>query len=261
MLRINRRAPRQKGSTPLRELGARKLENEMTDKRRRQRNATAATAAPTAGAHVYQEVKTLLLDGAFNAANWIPVDELAAKLQVSRQPVMDAIKRLAFEGFLEIVPQVGSRVRKYEIADIEDFFELFAVGEAQVARLAAQRASEEDIINLHLVSAQIGALAQLKRRSADVGKLYRTLNRRLHDELRAAAHSVVLGEVVQLFHDRSDFFISSQQGSTFWERIEAANSEHEVIVSAIENRDPDAAYAAMRKHILAVGSSLKTDQK
>ena len=207
-------------------------------------------------ANAYAHIKDRILSGEFGRQSWIPVDAIAEALSVSRQPVMDAIKRLSFEGFIEIVPQVGSRVRRYTERDIRDFFVFFAQSEAYVARLAAERAESEDIVSLRMISAQIGALARLSAPAADRGKLYRNLNRVLHYELRNVARSPALGELVESLRDRSDFFIVSERGALFTERIDTAFAEHEAIIDAIEARDGERASRAMMAHILAVEASV-----
>jgi len=209
-----------------------------------------------AGTRVYDYLKSQLLEGAFHNVARLPVEDIAAELEVSRQPVMDSIKRLTVEGFLEIIPQVGSRVRRHETRDVQDFFHLFALSEAYLARLAAERAEMEDIVNLRLISAQIGALTRLRKSTLEIGKLYRILNRKFHYEIRIVARSNAVGELVETLRDRSDFFLMSDRGGGFAERVETAHAEHEAIIDAIEERDGSRAAEAMKTHILAVEGSL-----
>src|SRR3546814_9951868 len=119
---------------------------------------------------------------------------------------MDALRRLSIEGFVEIVPQVGFRPRRPEINEIRDFFRRFAEGEAIVAELAAERAEPNVVLTLRLISAQIGALAGQPEEIGGRADLYRTLNRQLHAEMRRAAHSPALAEIVESLGDRSDFY-------------------------------------------------------
>ena len=41
------------------------------------------------------------------------IDQLVGEFGRCRQPMMDAVKRPFVEGFLEIMPQVGARIRQY----------------------------------------------------------------------------------------------------------------------------------------------------
>jgi DNA-binding GntR family transcriptional regulator len=143
-----------------------------------------------------------------------PIDKIAADLKMSRQPVMDALRRLATEGFIEVVPQVGCRVRRPEIDETRDFFELFAECEATTAELAATRADKDNILSLRLISSQIGALVNQAAEVETKADVYRRLNRQLHMEIRRAARSPLVAEVFGLNH-------------------QVAHAEHEAVIEAI----------------------------
>lgn len=207
--------------------------------------------------HVYSHIKSLLLDGRFDPTLAIPVDNLAAELEVSRQPVMDALKRLSLEGFVLILPQIGSRVRTYEPEEVSDFFKLFAEGEALIAELLAERANRNDIVLLTAISAQIGELRSLKGSPFEIGLQYRQLNRKLHFEMRRAARSAPVAEVVESLGDRSDFFIAVSGKQLFAERLESAHAEHEGVLAAVRARDPAKARNVMKQHILHIEERIR----
>src|SRR6201996_6238917 len=71
---------------------------------------------------VYDLLKERLLEGEFQAGQRLSVESLKTEFGVSKQPVMDALRRLATAGLIEIIPQVGSRVPVYSGADVTDFF-------------------------------------------------------------------------------------------------------------------------------------------
>ena len=113
--------------------------------------------------HVYDHVKQLLFTGIYRPGMQIEVEKIAGTLDVSRQPVMDALKRLNFEGFVTIVPQVGCRVRTYRAEEVTDFFRVVADVEALSAELAAKRAMPDDIVRMQVISAQIATVAKSQR--------------------------------------------------------------------------------------------------
>jgi DNA-binding GntR family transcriptional regulator len=206
---------------------------------------------------VYEHVKELLLDGSLRAGSWIPVETLAKDLNASRQPVMDSLKRLALEGFVTIVPQVGSRVRAYEIGEMLEFYALHASGEALIAELAAARAEQTEVLGLRMLSGQIGQLIESGFPQVEMARMYRRLNRRFHADLRAAAKSAPIADIVSLLGDRSDFFVATADRLVFAEGVKLAHGEHEAILEAIERRDPIAARSAMAHHITATGMRLR----
>lgn len=205
----------------------------------------------------YEHLKEMLVTGTVTDEQWFPIDEIATQLGTSRQPVMDALRRLSIEGFVEIVPQVGCRPRRPEINEVRDFFRLFAEGEAIIAELAAARADPTAIMTMRLISAQIGALADQPEDLADVGVFYRTLNRQLHAEMRRAASSSSVAEIVEKLGDRSDFYIASSKGKVFAPNLRIAHAEHEEIIDAIAARNSRKAGQAMRRHITATEQRLE----
>ena len=236
---------------------------------RKQRAVAALAAAPEPGfsapavrrgglaEHVYAYVKQQILDGAFARDTWIPVDQIAAHLAVSRQPVMDALKRLTMEGFISIIPQVGCRIRVYTPVEIQDFYRLFAEGEALVAEFAAERATTDDIVALQMISAQIGRLRTKKLSAPDLSGQYRVLNRKLHFEIRRIARSESVTEVVESLGDRSDFFVATVKAPVFADRLRVAHDEHEEVIAAIADKRPAEARRIMKNHIAAIGDRLQ----
>jgi DNA-binding GntR family transcriptional regulator len=63
------------------------------------------TGAPLNHA-VYDLLKERLLEGLYPAGTRLPTDDLRIELGVSKQPVMEALRRLSADGMIEIVPQV-----------------------------------------------------------------------------------------------------------------------------------------------------------
>ena len=205
----------------------------------------------------YEHAKTLLLSGQITKDKWFAIDKIAAELKISRQPVMDAMRRLSTEGFVEIVPQVGCRPRRPELSEIRDFFKLFAEGEAIVAELAADRADPQNVLSLRLISSQIGLLSK-QSDMGNVDDLYRSLNRQLHAEIRRAARSAPIAEIVESLGDKSDFFIACASGPLFSPNLAAAHAEHEEIIEAIAKGSGRKAYSAMKKHITATEQRLES---
>lgn len=199
----------------------------------------------------YRHIKDILLSGSVKSDEWLSIDKISESLGSSRQPVMNALKRLKIEGYVEIVPQVGCRVRTPPTQEMEDFFRLFANGEALIAELAAQRALPNDIISLQLISAQIGNLTLTDEHDTAEGESYRILNRKLHTEMRRICRSPLLTDVIEGLADRSDFYIAISDKPVFALNINQAHEEHESIVRAIANHEPLIARKAMLDHIFA----------
>ena len=82
---------------------------------------------------VYEALKERLLEGTYQAGERLSVETLKTEFEVSKQPVMEALHRLAADGLVEIVPQVGCRVVRYEPQEVTDFYAIFGAMEGAVA--------------------------------------------------------------------------------------------------------------------------------
>jgi DNA-binding GntR family transcriptional regulator len=205
----------------------------------------------------YEYVKGQLFESRFLPGDWLPIDPIATELGVSRQPVMDCMKRLAMDGFVLIVPQVGCQVRSYSAEEIADFFRLFAFGEALATEMATSRATDDDLRQLQAVSRRIGELATQNLSPTDLARKYRELNRVFHAEIRRMARSPSVTEVVEHMGDRGDFFVATSGRPFFAETLREAHTEHEEVLHAMMQRDSAKAAGSIRHHIEATNRRLQ----
>ncbi len=208
------------------------------------------------GIQVYEHVKQLLLDGALDVETLIPIDTIAADLGVSRQPVMEAVRRLALEGFVSITPQVGSFPRQYDRQERIDFYKLLAEAECVCVGLACQRATPAEVKRLQSVSHEIGQLIGGRLDEVELAREYRRLNQRFHSEIHGMIKSAALAETTEMMGDLGDFLVATAAAPIFMERLKVAHREHEAIIAAIEARDSEIAVLTMRRHVLAVADRI-----
>lgn len=83
---------------------------------------------------VYDEVRARILSRAIKIDEQINVEEVAAELQVSRTPVVDAIKRLAADGLVEVRARRGTFVKGITEADAIEIFQIREALELFAAR-------------------------------------------------------------------------------------------------------------------------------
>lgn len=173
---------------------------------------------------------------------------LCARLGVSRFPVSEALGRLAAEGLVEVLSQRGTRVARIDLADCRQAMFIRRALEIAAVRAVAPRADA-------------GLLAALDRnlreqegaRGADDLNRFHQIDLEMHELLlgflgyERVKHAV---EAARASLDRARLFMCTpaRQISTF--------GEHEAIVAAVKKRDPDAAAAAMERHLDAVMAEL-----
>ncbi|HLL19300.1 MAG TPA: GntR family transcriptional regulator, partial [Rubrivivax sp.] len=113
--------------------------------------------------------------------------ELSESLHVSRTPLREAIRMLAAEGLVELLPNRGAVVASMSVQDVADTFEVIAGLEGQAGELAAQRITPAQLTELRALHFEMAAA--FTRR--DLSTYYR-LNALIHRQLNAAAANPVL---------------------------------------------------------------------
>ena len=194
----------------------------------------------------------MILDGPFRAGDPVVVADLGRQLGVSRQPVMEALKRIEADGAIEILPQIGCRIRTPEADEVKDFFQMFAAMEAEISAFAAARHSPAQAASFTAILADLfGALDRPNPpSSANPGD--RQLNRAFHGAIHEMACAPGIARLSSALWDRSDFYVRTAFG-TF--RISPRVREaYRTIAEAIIKRDADLARIVTREHLIASGS-------
>ncbi|EYT51865.1 GntR family transcriptional regulator [Dietzia sp. UCD-THP] len=200
---------------------------------------------------VQDVLKERLLDGEYPAGSRISIEEVKTEFGVSKQPVMEAMRRLEAIGIVQIVPQSGCRVAQYPPREIRDFFRMFGRFEGEIAAAAASRRTEDQIADLDAAWSAIDDFPD--HMSAETrSREYRFRNRDFHLAIHRMAHSQVMVDLSERMWDMSDFFISTIGGKgVTGDAVMLRNNDHDVIRGAIRSRNAEVARVAMQSHIEA----------
>jgi DNA-binding GntR family transcriptional regulator len=199
---------------------------------------------PRAALHeqVAQRLRTMLVEGHIAPGAKLNERELAQVLHVSRTPLREAIKMLAAEGLVELVPNRGAIAVALSEADVIHTFEVMAGLEGMNGELAAQRITDAELAEIKAMHFEM--LAAYTR--ADLSNYYR-LNAQIHRAINAAAKNPVLTATYTQVNARLQAlrFRSNQDGAK-WKR---AMKEHEKMVDALQARDAAAMRSILVTHV------------
>ena len=169
--------------------------------------------------------------------------ELSELLNVSRTPLREALKMLAAEGLVELLPNRGAVVAQMSAQDVADTFEVIAGPEGQSGELAAQRITEAELAEIRALHFEM--MAAFTRR--DLPTYYR-INAQIHTLINAAARNPVLAQTwrnvnarLQALRFRSNF------DEAKWKR---AVKEHERMVELLSARDAAGLRALLIEHLM-----------
>jgi DNA-binding GntR family transcriptional regulator len=206
--------------------------------------ATNVVSIPRAALHeqVSQKLRQMLVENRIAPGAKLNERELADVLQVSRTPLREAIKMLAAEGLVELLPNRGAIAVSLSEADVLNTFEVMAGLEALSGELAAQRITEQELAEIKAM--QFEMMAAYTRR--DLSNYYR-INARIHSAINAAAKNPVLTVTYNQVNARLQAlrFRSNQDGAK-WKR---AMAEHEKMIVALEKRDAMALRELLTAHL------------
>jgi len=171
-------------------------------------------------------------------------DNMAAQLSTSRTQVRAALRRLAYEGLVTIVPHRGSFVARPTETEIRAAYECRLLIESETVRLAASR----------ITKGQIDRLQELVRREEQAHtdrdmQRFLAINDEFHLLIASASGNLFYERFLRELSDRCNVYL------LFYDRFmltppenSQALREHTVIVKALSQGDADAAVTAMRRH-------------
>jgi DNA-binding GntR family transcriptional regulator len=199
---------------------------------------------PRAALHeqVALRLRQMLVEGRIAPGAKLNERELAEVLQVSRTPLREAIKMLAAEGLVELLPNRGAVALSLGVEDVLHTFEVMAGLEALSGELAAQRVTDSELAEIRAMHFEM--LAAYTR--SDLSGYYR-LNAQIHAAINRAAKNPVLTVTYNQVNARLQAlrFRSNQDGEK-WKR---AVKEHEQMIDALAAHDADAMRAVLLAHL------------
>jgi DNA-binding GntR family transcriptional regulator len=195
----------------------------------------------------YLNLRSDILSGALAADERLTELGLAERLNLSRTPVREAVKRLLIEGFVTRSPGDGLRVTALKQDEVEQIFRIRLMLEGYGARRAAEFASEEEIETLFRLANEISDRIP-PQSEADYDAITRA-NTEFHRTIMLASRSPRLGSMLSLAVNMG-LVVRTYRTYSDHDMARQARQHHD-IAEAIASRDPDWAEAAMSHHVIA----------
>lgn len=202
-------------------------------------------ASPDLVDRVYGTLSDAISDGSLAPGQRITQEEIAHQLAVSRQPVLQALRLLKKDGFVEDAPGRGLQVAQLDPAWIRQVYEVRGALDALAARLAARRRFQMD-----------PALLEAGRAKARLGDVKSMIDADLafHGAIYAASGNPLIEQSAQLHwrHLRRVMGAVLQQAG----QRESVWDEHQAIAAAIAAGDGERAAALIEEHSLHASENL-----
>ena len=185
----------------------------------------------------YHEIRGLIVSLELAPGAVIDERDLIERLGIGRTPVREALRRLAHERLVEVYPRRGMFVTGVDVRQLARLSEVRAVLEPEAARLAAERATEADRVELERL------LVELDAGGAELMEL----DERIHHAVYRAAHNDLLEATLEQYYALAlrIWMLALERTQGLEEAVEA----HRDLVEAIRDGDGERAAQTMRDHV------------
>jgi DNA-binding GntR family transcriptional regulator len=200
---------------------------------------------------ISEQIRKAIIHGKLREGQRIVETDLTRAFRVSRSPIRDALKLLAAEGFVNLVPYRGATVSGISAEDVREHYEIKSMVEGFAAYIGAQRFTEKDISDLQ------GILKEMERqiRSSDLEKVLEAnfaFHKRVIDCVGNARLSRIYESLTQSIRRFGTIGLTDPRF-----RI-VSLKEHREILEAIRHRKPALAEEKTRRHALNMSKRVLT---
>jgi DNA-binding GntR family transcriptional regulator len=195
----------------------------------------------------FEALHAAIITGQLRPGTRLPIEELAALLEMSPMPIREAVRRLDAAGLVENIPHRGARVTELSIRDLSEVYEVRLALEVLAIRRAAERFSPARAVEARR------CLRELELVADEVSAAASQAHTRFHYALYRAADSAWLLRMIRPGWETSERYCLEVPDVR---RLAQRASEHDEILDACEAHEPDRAAAALHDHLALTANSL-----
>lgn len=188
------------------------------------------------------ELERLIFDGEIKVGERLNETALAARFRTSRGPLREALQALGEQGLVSFTRNRGAFIRRVSPEEALDLYSVRAALEDEVGRRLAGRLTREQADTLAALLGEMDGFIK----GHHVAEYY-DLNLRFHDLLVEYAGNVRLAEIYRRVVKELHLF--RLHGLSHGAGLEMSNTEHRVILEALQSASPTRASKAMRGHV------------
>ncbi|HWJ33041.1 MAG TPA: GntR family transcriptional regulator [Gaiellaceae bacterium] len=203
--------------------------------------APAGGEAASLADQAYYAIRELIVTLQFAPGDPISERDLTERLRIGRTPIREALRQLAQEKLVEVFPRRGMFVTGVDVRDLARLCEVRRVLEPEAARLAAERATQEDLTEI------AGLLEELEagRRRSDRALI--DLDERIHRTIYRTSHNHFLEETLEEYYALA--LRIWMMALEFTTELRDAVEEHHPLLDAIARGNVLRAGDLMRAHV------------
>ncbi len=203
----------------------------------------------TIGTRVFDALKLAIVQLQLRPGNLLSEADVARQLGVSRQPVREAFIKLAEVGLVEVRPQRGTFVVLISCRDVENARFIREAIEVAVVRKACREATPDHVRQLRDI-----VLRQRDSSASGDHAYFLRLDETFHQTIARSVDCEHAWRVLESLKAQMDRvrYLSLPLATP----VNTLIAQHDEITDAIAHKDPDAAAAAMQRHLSEILTSL-----
>ncbi len=200
--------------------------------------------------YVFHALQDRILQGVYPPGTLLSIREISVQMDVSRTPVKEAINKLAYDGYVELLPNRSAIVARISTTKVLELLELREALERSTAFYAAQRRTEKDLIDMdHINSIHHGIDPNELQDLAYWDKMF-------HMAIaRATYNSELYDTVNRVFEQLTRIRLPIGR-----DRTESSYEQHEQILRSIHEGNAEEAEKQMAAHNRDILASVKDYQ-
>ncbi|MCA1367471.1 GntR family transcriptional regulator [Bradyrhizobium sp. BRP14] len=188
-------------------------------------------------------LRDMIIEGDLPPGTRLHEGQLGEQLGVSRTPLREAIKYLASEGLVELVPSRGAVVKRFSAKDVRDMLTVLQSLEVLAGRLACEAVSDAGIAEVRALHDEM-----VRRYNAGDRLQYYKLNQQIHTAIAQLSGNAALADMHAMLQTRlKRIRFIGHEGPEKWA---AAVAEHEEMIAALEARDKERLSEVLGRHLM-----------
>ena len=201
--------------------------------------------------NAYRAIRDGIISGTYPQGSHLTAQQLAEANGLSRTPVREAMRRLDAEGLISLIPNRGAFVSRWTRTEIEQIYELRVLLEAFAAKVAAERATDDQVASLRVLAEQMTIAT--RDGEIDHGAIA-DVNGDFHRAVLDACGNTRLRELLGSLTEMP-LVLSTFRNYTRAE-LQRSAAQHRELVDAIAARDSAWAESVMTAHIRSARHTL-----
>lgn len=205
---------------------------------------------------IYNKLKSAILDRVLAPGTQLVENTISKKLNTSRTPIRNAIRKLSSEGLINTIPNKGAFVISPSLEDIVEAYQLRSELECIAIRFCVDKITDKDIEELKKI---------VKEEYSSIIKgnveIYLSKNKDFHAYLSRKSNNKFLIKYINEIIDKIDIYLKLQDKIFNVDLNQVSgNKDHSEIIKLLQNKDITSLELVLRNHITSSLKDLNLDK-